>query len=336
MSSWWTQQSECYELWDLSKRVGNNCTGLKRKDNLTITGVGLNAVYGLPDTANYRSYDTDFAWWKTNGDLSTTDGNRLIGYDLQGTPVKYDDLSPNTPRYIMILSSAVTGTKRDRLFRDMHLPVLWDNNLNGYGRIKSNRTGQNLWTPESVYVLHDTFTDIDNAHLNDHTMNIGAGWSVTIGNEDYWIISGNKVVYTEGSSAQEYAFAESGKSDNDISIDITIPAGNTYSSGLVFRYQDSTHKWTCFYEKDNTTTCLVYMQKDGVTQGSPIAVTIPSPGDVITLKVLTSGNSIKSYVNGVLKHNITDATYNNKTLVGLFKYRDVNYIDAPEDNFKVI
>ena len=36
--SYWTQQSECYEQWDLSRFVGGNCVGLKRGDVLTRTG----------------------------------------------------------------------------------------------------------------------------------------------------------------------------------------------------------------------------------------------------------------------------------------------------------
>ena len=149
--SYWTHQSECYELWDLSKASGGSCVGLKRGDILSYTGSIGNAHYTLPNTPTYKTKDTDYAWFKTDGSVSDMTSARLVGYDLQATPVKYDNASPNLERWIMILNSMPTGSQLNKLFQAFHLPIEWHNDTNAYGYIKSNRTGQNLWTPESVY-----------------------------------------------------------------------------------------------------------------------------------------------------------------------------------------
>ncbi len=66
----------------------------------------------------------------------------MIGYDLQRTPVKYGDVSPNAIDTIIILKEALTGATLDRLFSDMHLSMFWDGVENDYGRLKDNRIGQ--------------------------------------------------------------------------------------------------------------------------------------------------------------------------------------------------
>jgi hypothetical protein len=118
---------------------------------LTVAGAAGSETYQCPNTAPYITADTDYIWFKTDASQRTVTTAELIGYDLQRTPVKYDDDAPNAIVAITILNAAVTGTKRDYLFRDMWLPILWDNNLNAYGHIKDNRTGQQLWTPEPIY-----------------------------------------------------------------------------------------------------------------------------------------------------------------------------------------
>ena len=149
--SYWTQQSECYEQWDLSRFVGGNCVGLKRGDVLTRTGSAGAYHYAVPNTNAYKTLDTDYAWFKTDGSVSDMTSSRLVGYDLQATPVKYDDASPNTERWIMILNSMPTGTKLNKLFQFLNLPTEWHNDTNAYGVVKGNRTGYTPWTPESVY-----------------------------------------------------------------------------------------------------------------------------------------------------------------------------------------
>jgi len=130
-------------------QMPNKVTGAT--DYLTVAGSAGSETYQCPNTAPYIAADTDYIWFKADASQRTATTAELIGYDLQRTPVKYEDDAPNAIIAIIILNAAVTGEQRNRLFRDMWLSVLWDNNLNAYGHIKSNRVGQQLWTPEAVY-----------------------------------------------------------------------------------------------------------------------------------------------------------------------------------------
>lgn len=174
-SSYWAHQSEVLFFGEISKITGGRLYNQKSgaTDYLTVGGAAGSYTFQCPNTAAYKSADTDYIWFKTDETQRTATEAELIGYDLQRTPVKYDDDSPNSIRAIMILSSAVTGVKRDRLFRDMWLMPLWDNNLNAYGHIKSNRTGQNLWTPEPTYpsALSNRFFWYDPSDLSTVTKN---------------------------------------------------------------------------------------------------------------------------------------------------------------------
>ena len=167
-SSYWTKQSEVLFFAETKNITDGKLYNQKSgaTDYLTVGGSAGLYTFQTPNNATYKAADTDYIWFKTDETQRTTTEAELIGYDLQRTPVKYDDASPNSIRAIMILSSAVTGAKRDRLFRDMWLMELWDNNLNAYGHIKSNRATQILWTPETVTILSDTFTDSDGVHLH--------------------------------------------------------------------------------------------------------------------------------------------------------------------------
>lgn len=113
---------------------------------LTVAGSAGSETYQAPVTADYINADRDFIWFDGVGDQRTVTTAELVGYDLQRTPIKYDDTSPNAIVAIMILSTAVTGAKRDNLFRDFWLSPWWDDSFNVYGHIKSNRSGeQSVW-----------------------------------------------------------------------------------------------------------------------------------------------------------------------------------------------
>ena len=120
-------------------------------DYLTVvSGSGLNKVYTLPNTTAYKNADTDYCWWKTDGSLSTTDGNRLIAYDFARTIVKYDSASPYALREIIILAAGATLTtaEMNKLRDYAQLSIWWSNVSSDHGMEKGNRTGeQAYWIP---------------------------------------------------------------------------------------------------------------------------------------------------------------------------------------------
>lgn len=152
-NTYWSRQPEVLFIGQIKNITGgrlyNEKTGAT--DYLTVGGTAGSYTFQCPNTAPYIAADTDYIWFKTDASQRTATEAELIGYDLQRTPVKYNDDSPNSIRAIMILSSAVTGSKKNKMFGDFWLSILWDNNLNANGHIKDNRVGQQLWTPETVY-----------------------------------------------------------------------------------------------------------------------------------------------------------------------------------------
>jgi hypothetical protein len=123
-------------------KLYNEVTGAT--DFLTV-GAG---TYTCPNTAEYLAADTDKIWFNlANVNRDVTEAE-LIGYDLQATPVKYDNSAPHTIRAIMILDGALTAGERNLMFNDFLLHPLWDNAWNAFGVIKANRGfAQILWVP---------------------------------------------------------------------------------------------------------------------------------------------------------------------------------------------
>lgn len=122
-------------------------------DWLTVAGSAGSETYQAPNTAAYIAADTDYIWFKTDTTLRTVTTAELVGYDLQRTPVKFGDNAPYAIDWIAIMepTATFTATELNQLFQYFELPVEWHNDTNAYGHIKGNRTGQNLWVPESVY-----------------------------------------------------------------------------------------------------------------------------------------------------------------------------------------
>ena len=333
--SYWANQAEVlfFGLYsDISGgQMPNKVTG--SSDYLTVAGAAGSETYQCPNTAPYIAADTDYIWFKTDESQRTVTTAELIGYDLQRTPVKYEDESPNEIVAIIILNAAVTGAKRDLLFRDMWLPILWDNDLNGYGHIKDNRTGQQLWTPEAIGpTYYDNFTDTNGVQINDHTPDSNNfTWASP---NSYLQVAANKVVpYT--ADDYRYAVFDTDSVNADISITLTAPDAN-YLSGIIARYKSVTEHYRIMIrrntaEKDNPE---VRIYKYNVVVSS-VEVS-HAAGDGI-LRVVVSGNFITVYWKGVkvIDSYESDGSWNTYEVHGIAGFKSVTYTQAPLDNFEI-
>ncbi len=150
-SRYWATQSEVLFFGEISKIIDGKLYNQKSGtiDYMTVGGTTGSYTFQCPNTAPYITADTDYIWFKPDETRRIVTTAELIGYDLQRTPVKYDDNEPYAIRAIMILKvgESLTSVERDRLFRDFWLQPYWDNSENDYGHIKGNRTlyVQNLW-----------------------------------------------------------------------------------------------------------------------------------------------------------------------------------------------
>jgi len=306
-------------------KLYNMITG--SSDYLTVAGSPN--TFQAPDNATYIAADNDYIWFKTNGTRRTTTTAELIGYDLQRTPVKYDDNSPNTIRWIGIFNNgaSLTSSVRNKLFKAFELPILWDDSLNLYGHIKSNRIGYTPWTPEPIYVAHDLFTDIDNTALGDHAMDIGIGWTVTL---NTYKISGNKAV-AGAPGGFSIALTGAGKSDIDMSIDLTIPDTDNYYSGLVVRRAAASQLFRVVVWREAGGTPAIKVLKHLTSVHSTNITHAAGDG---TLRVVVSGNDITAYWKGAFVFTYTtDGSYSTEKNHGIVAYYDGTYTEVLQDNF---
>lgn len=131
----------------------------REAEYLTVTGSAGSYHYTCPNNATYIAADTDYAWFKTDGSVSDMTDSRLNSYDLQRTPVLFDDDSPNTNRRISILLASVTLTSAEllQLHHTWRLPIMWSGGWIDNGYEKSNRSDnvQNIWTVEQSATVED-------------------------------------------------------------------------------------------------------------------------------------------------------------------------------------
>ena len=144
---------------------------------LTVSGSAGSETYQCPNTADYIAADTDYIWFKTNAAQRTTTTAELVGYDLQRSPVKYDDASPYQIRMIGILKSTATlsSAELDALSFNFNLPLFWTGSFNDYGYVKENRAfEQALFTPEEVWpvAIDDGYTKAWYDYLKSSTITV--------------------------------------------------------------------------------------------------------------------------------------------------------------------
>lgn len=102
--------------------------------------------------------------------------------------------------------------------------------------------------------------------------------------------------------------------------------------GIVFRYQDATHYWHAFWYNAASTGPRVYLERQN---GSDFASASPRV-DVLAdnvealdnvLRVIAIGSSIEVYTNDVLRHSVTDSSFEDATHHGISFYFTGHGID---------
>lgn len=192
---------------ETSKIIGgklyNQVTG--SSDYLTVIGTVGNYHYTCPNTPDYVNADTDKVWFKTDGSVLDVSDSILNSFDLQRTPVKYDDNFPNRNRIIAMIKSEVTvsGNDLNNLYSYFQLSVNWSGIANNHGHVKSNRITQNLWIPELPYPKDSWLGrwDFNGVVLTDTSGN-GNDWDSSIDPSlclDKWG-EANKAIDLNGSS----------------------------------------------------------------------------------------------------------------------------------------
>lgn len=304
-TSYWATRSEILFFGLYSEISGGQMPNkvTDATDYLTVAGVAGSETYQCPNTAAYIAADTDHIWFKTDGTQRTATTAELVGYDLQRTPVKYEDESPNEIVAIMILKSGatITGTVRGKLFMNFWLHTLWDNNLNAYGHIKDNRTGQQLWTPESVYEaelttyisgLSTPLSDGQKTLLDNFIKTIKVDFSIATLSEVFdtiYILAGE----TEESSLRNLVknahYAEAVNSPSFIALEGFTGAATKY---INTKYNPSTEG---VRYAQNSAAFGIYSRTDNTAGGYEMGAVIT--GGVDTAIITRSGNTAYNAIN---------------------------------------
>jgi hypothetical protein len=183
--------------------------------------------------------------------------------------------------------------------------------------------------PYATYLVYDTFTDANATALASHTPNkdnVGSGWTdVTAG----ITIESNKASDNQG---DRKSVIDAGEADVTIEATVTL---NAKYGGFLFRYQDSTHYHVAGCNTVSNETAI-WENNGGVWTKIGSNADTYSQGDVLALKLILSGQSIKFYVNDVLKVNITEASFETETEHGLYMDIDSAGADTLWDDFSII
>jgi hypothetical protein len=194
-------------------------------------------------------------------------------------------------------------------------------------------TGQAITNNITIPLLYDTFTDTNGVHLHDHTMNVGSGWSVAESPNTNLTIQGNKVSNAGGTFN---ALVQAGVANFTASLKLTVPSVKYYVGRIAFRANaNATQSFYFNLQNDNANTFYIGLYKEATLIGSTINITHVN-GATYTLRVTTNGTSIKAYLDGVLKFDITNTNYQTNTLVGFLTYVAGNYQTCLFDDFIIL
>jgi uncharacterized protein (TIGR02145 family) len=282
-------------------------------DYLTVSGSAGSETYQCPDTPAYIAADTDYIWFKTDETPRTTTTAELIGWDLQRTPVKYLDNSPNSIQWIAIRKSGAEGNMTTDEMNIMHtqfrLPIMWDGTWSDQGFEKSNRPleEQYLWVPE---------VDAPTAPTNLVTtllsnISIKLDWDANATTEDGYKIERSLT------DENNYAVVETTAPSVDTWTDTTCIPGSKYYY-RVRAFKSSTYS---DYTNTDNETCTI-KDADGNDYTDVVIGTQTWLGQNLKTTKYNDGSTI----------NYTGLTYatRNADTEGSYQYPNAYAIDAPD------
>jgi len=162
--------------------------------------------------------------------------------------------------------------------------------------------------PYPDYLVYDTFTGPNGTSLDAHTPekdDVGAGWVEVAGN---WAITGGAL--PGSGTGGDIATIAVGVAGHYAEAELTLQGK---APGVIARYVDSTHFWVALMN-GVTGAIDLYINNAGFTNMGSIAATW-NDGD--RLRLSCSGDVLTVLQNDVQKIQITNATFNTATVVGV-------------------
>jgi hypothetical protein len=150
------------------------------------------------------------------------------------------------------------------------------------------------------------------SYCDDFESGAAPNWTVSNGTFATALSSGNyvyKQTQTGTATAGRYAYKAASTANYTVQARVRVnqfgSAANTSRAGVAARYSNSTTSYS-FGLAGNNTLVLQKGYATAITNCAAISFTA-SVGTWYTLKIVVSGTSIKTYVDGVLKHSCTDS-----------------------------
>lgn len=174
-SSYWSHQTDTFLFFGQIKNISGGQLANEMEgatDYLTVGGSAGSWTFQAPNTADYKTADSDYIFFDPDGTQRTATEAELIAYDFGRTIVYYDDVSPYALRVIAILKP--TASVSNKMRTDFHLSVWWDDTLSIYGNVKGNRGSQRSIRNVFTYAL--SHFDGDNNATEYSDLLMGA-WS---------------------------------------------------------------------------------------------------------------------------------------------------------------
>jgi len=190
--------------------------------------------------------------------------------------------------------------------------------------------------PLAGYLVYDKFTDDDATALAGHTPDKdseGNGW-----------IDDNAGFKVQNNTAQATTVGKNcstidvGTANVDIRITIIVKENGAINeqAGIMLRADDWDNGIFLRYSPLNDPTELTLTKRDGGAQTELDAVAWnPNIDDVVEMKIIAEGDSIKGYLDGVEKVSAINAFHNTVISHGLFGYHSAGETAHLLDNFNV-
>lgn len=162
-------------------------------------------------------------------------------------------------------------------------------------------------------LLYDTFTDVNGTTLTAHTMDVGPGWSVTVGSS--WAIEGNALQKQTNLSTLESCWADAGHTDCTASA-LASDASGSCELGVIGRVQDQANFWLAYVI--NTTSFGLYEVSAG-TYTQRTSGTFAALGTSYSVQLSASGTALSATVGGTTIA-YTSASFQTATKWGLLMF----------------
>lgn len=165
---------------------------------------------------------------------------------------------------------------------------------------------------------------------------LAAPWITTNGT---WQTQGGNARQTQnGTALRSAAVVDIGRSDCEVSAGVVIPASGAFAGGLCLRYTDANNYWQAYFDYyDTVHVTLHIVEYNAATPTSRGTVTLMGlQGTTVTLDALMANENIYLFVNGILKLQYNQATFNQTAIKhGVYAYRDTSP-GADIGNFTVL